>query len=650
MRAAQRHRPRTRSGVRARRTWRPRAPTRTAVAAGDDPYRAATGMIVKAYRADWDGTLQPYALYVPRDYKPGRPGGWPLIVALHGAFSDHRHNLRRVFGLDNRPRENDAEASRNELPLPDVPALVVSPFGRGELMGYDGLGGDDVMRVIADVRRAYDVDPERISLTGLSMGGGGTWQIGLRHPELFAALAPVCAVADYRRMVQPPDAPFYDLDALDRRVAGRRWPATPRACRCSSFTAPRTRPCPSRDSRKMVERFRAARLAGQERPLHRVPGRRAQRLDPRVQGRGAAAHAGGDQARSGRARAPPPPPPRVHGDSGPVRQERRRGRGRTSTSTARTARRTRWRPAARWRTRMARLGADGRRAVRGQGRRRGDRRRSRAVLAGAGRGGAAQRAGRRAPAPDARPLGDRAFRAVVARPRAAGPLHVVLGALTPRGFDRLKRFARPNRDGWAPEPNRPSRLVDCWQTAKSVAIVGGSRTILAARAKAMANLKLSPGVITGNALKELFAYCKEVDCALPAVNVIGSQLGERGARSGEARRRRRSSSSSRTPARSSSRASRWTTRQQQASIAGSIAGALHVRTLAKVYGVPVVLHTDHCAKKLLPWVDGVHRRGRGVLREERRAAVQLAHAGPVGAAARREPRDQPRARCSAWRR
>jgi fructose-bisphosphate aldolase class II len=48
---------------------------------------------------------------------------------------------------------------------------------------------------------------------------------------------------------------------------------------------------------------------------------------------------------------------------------------------------------------------------------------------------------------------------------------------------------------------------------------------------------------------------------------------------------------------------------QQASIAGSIAGALHVRTLAKVYGVPVVLHTDHCAKKILPWVDGVIAAG-----------------------------------------
>src|SRR6185436_8514615 len=49
--------------------------------------------------------------------------------------------------------------------------------------------------------------------------------------------------------------------------------------------------------------------------------------------------------------------------------------------------------------------------------------------------------------------------------------------------------------------------------------------------------------------------------------------------------------------------------QQQASIAGAIAGALHVRTLAKVYGVPAILHTDHCAKKLLPWVDGVIAAG-----------------------------------------
>src|SRR5262249_25519195 len=48
---------------------------------------------------------------------------------------------------------------------------------------------------------------------------------------------------------------------------------------------------------------------------------------------------------------------------------------------------------------------------------------------------------------------------------------------------------------------------------------------------------------------------------------------------------------------------------QQASIAGAIAGALHLRAVAKAYGGSVVLHTDHCAKKLLPWVDGVIAAG-----------------------------------------
>ncbi|GMH51175.1 hypothetical protein TL16_g00953 [Triparma laevis f. inornata] len=43
----------------------------------------------------------------------------------------------------------------------------------------------------------------------------------------------------------------------------------------------------------------------------------------------------------------------------------------------------------------------------------------------------------------------------------------------------------------------------------------------------------------------------------------------------------------------------------QAAIAGAVSGAFHVRTMAEQYGVPVILHTDHCAKKLLPWVDGL---------------------------------------------
>ncbi len=124
----------------------------------------------------------------------------------------------------------------------------------------------------------------------------------------------------------------------------------------------------------------------------------------------------------------------------------------------------------------------------------------------------------------------------------------------------------------------------------------------------MANLKLKPGVITGNALKELFAYCKDVDAALPAVNVIGSH-------SANAAMAAAKEAKAPVIVQLSHTGSQFyggktlDNSQQQASIAGSIAGALHVRTLAKVYGVPVILHTDHCAKKILPWVEGVIAAG-----------------------------------------
>ncbi len=189
------------------------------LAAGEDPYRdrALTGVVVKAYRDDFDGTLQPYAVYLPHGEAPA--GGWPLLVSLHGAYSNHRLNMRRVFGKPNRPGESDEEATRNELPLPDVPMIVVSPFGRGEFMGYQGLGERDVLRVMADVRRAYAVDPDRTYLTGLSMGGEGTWHIGLRHPDLFAAIVPVCGIIDARQWIGPASAPLFDSTLLGLTTA-----------------------------------------------------------------------------------------------------------------------------------------------------------------------------------------------------------------------------------------------------------------------------------------------------------------------------------------------------------------------------------------------------------------------------------------------
>jgi predicted peptidase len=75
--------------------------------------------------------------------------------------------------------------------LRDAGFLVACPFARGT-MGYQGIAEQDVYGVLADVKRRYPVDDDRIYLTGASMGGGGALWLGLTRPDLWAAVVPVC--------------------------------------------------------------------------------------------------------------------------------------------------------------------------------------------------------------------------------------------------------------------------------------------------------------------------------------------------------------------------------------------------------------------------------------------------------------------------
>lgn len=115
---------------------------------------------------------------------------------------------------------------------------------------------------------------------------------------------------------------------------------------------------------------------------------------------------------------------------------------------------------------------------------------------------------------------------------------------------------------------------------------------------------IKPGVATGKEVQEIFKLAKEKGFALPAVNVIGSntingvletakelnapviiQFSNGGAQFNAGKG--------------------LSNENEKAAIAGGIAGAKHIHELALAYGVPVILHTDHCAKKLLPWIDGL---------------------------------------------
>lgn len=115
---------------------------------------------------------------------------------------------------------------------------------------------------------------------------------------------------------------------------------------------------------------------------------------------------------------------------------------------------------------------------------------------------------------------------------------------------------------------------------------------------------IKPGVATGNQVQEIFNYAKKKGFALPAVNVTSSST---------------INAAMETAAKLNSpiiiqfsngggcfmAGKGLSNDNQQAAIAGSIAGAKQVHELAELYGATVILHTDHCAKKLLPWIDGL---------------------------------------------
>ncbi|HET7716809.1 MAG TPA: hypothetical protein VFK86_14385, partial [Bauldia sp.] len=161
------------------------------------------GPQVLTFLSGVDDTDQPYGLYLPANFDPARK--YPLVISLHGAGSNHRLNLRRVFGRGNLPGETDAEATRYFPTLRDVDYIVASPLARGT-MGYQGIPEADVYDVLADVRSRFRIDEDRVYLTGLSMGGGGTLWLGLTRPDIWAAVAPVCPAPPPETIALAPNA------------------------------------------------------------------------------------------------------------------------------------------------------------------------------------------------------------------------------------------------------------------------------------------------------------------------------------------------------------------------------------------------------------------------------------------------------------
>jgi len=152
------------------------------LAAGKHPWTEPKGQVLRGYRSSVDGSVQPYAVIWPTGFDPLKKKAYRLDLVLHGRDS----SLTEVKFI--------AGHGPNKKVDPAQEAVVVEIYGRGN-NAYRWAGETDIAEVLpkifeGDWFQGHPIDPRRIVVRGFSMGGAGTWHLGLHHPGSFAAMAP----------------------------------------------------------------------------------------------------------------------------------------------------------------------------------------------------------------------------------------------------------------------------------------------------------------------------------------------------------------------------------------------------------------------------------------------------------------------------
>lgn len=163
----------------------------TAVLA-QEPASTTSRIQKKTYDFKEAGKEMEYALFVPSKYDKEKKT--PLVVALHGLGSS-AGQIMRYKGLTDlaekyrfiavAPMGFNSRGWYGQTPPKKIGAVKGDPDNLYEL------SEKDVMNVLAIVRKDYNIDDQRIYLMGHSMGGGGTWHLALKHPDIWAAIAPI---------------------------------------------------------------------------------------------------------------------------------------------------------------------------------------------------------------------------------------------------------------------------------------------------------------------------------------------------------------------------------------------------------------------------------------------------------------------------
>lgn len=177
---------------------------------GTHDWSLQPGTTIRGYVSAVDGSVQPYAVTLPAGVNPREGRRWPLHVVLHGR-ADQMNEVNFIHRMDGKPlKEGSEEQSWIQL---DV-------YGRGN-NAYRWAGETDVFEALADVRRRFRIDDDRVVLHGFSMGGAGAWHLGMHHPSLWCAVGPGAGFVDYYRyQKKDPDNPEQRLPEPQHATLG----------------------------------------------------------------------------------------------------------------------------------------------------------------------------------------------------------------------------------------------------------------------------------------------------------------------------------------------------------------------------------------------------------------------------------------------
>ncbi len=148
-------------------------------------------------------TKLPYRLFIPIQYNPTNL--YPLVTFLHGAGERGNDNLNQLTGQTS-PLVFVTKANQT-----NYPCFMLAPQCPSESDFEDRALRDAIVALIQSLEAEFTIDPDRLYLTGLSMGGYGTWSLITRHPDMFAAGIPMSGGGDYFKLSRITHLPIWNF-------------------------------------------------------------------------------------------------------------------------------------------------------------------------------------------------------------------------------------------------------------------------------------------------------------------------------------------------------------------------------------------------------------------------------------------------------